>query len=170
MNQHERNAEARAALIVPNAPLYRWSNGYSAAIEFTAKTLDEFTARLSDALGEYRFQYGTHCRLELHVRAGDLWLNPCFPNPTGGIEIFGQPAMTATFVHVINIDNRAADPTPVPIVRGTDYVLVIGPDNWHATELYSACECSRLNQRRMNSFFAGVGETVEALMENPTTQ
>ena len=162
--RRDRDIAALESLVTHGDPLYRWSDGGSFAVEFTAGDECEFERKLGDALTEARVQFSSSARLEMHVRCGSYWFDPCFPRPGGGIEAFGQTILSATSVHVITLPRHAPDPDPVPKIRGTDFVLIIGPTQWHTRDLFAACECARFNERKINCFFAGLGETLETFM------
>ena len=146
----------------------RWSNGTSAAVEFEAHDADSMADAMCDALIEYRQQYG-EWRVELHVNvAPDRWNDP------SGLAVpdDGRPHNPfrghTGFCHVINVNGRQpADPDDsCPVVRGTDYVLIVGPGAWHGPELFSAC----LNSVRYYNSLCGLGADVADVilkMQNP---
>lgn len=148
----------------------RWSDGHSFAVEFCADSPAQFSRAATDALLDCRLHHSKTARLELHVRAGDYWINPHLINPQGPIEAFGRQILGRLQGHVINLPNWPADATDIPLVRGTDYVLVVGPDNWHSEIVFDACLAASHYMRNFNSFVAGVVETIEAKHETNQDQ
>ena len=144
----------------------RWSNGSSRAVEFEVDRVEDCAAALENAMLDYR-RGGSMplSRIELHVEgAPNLWALPIFPlTEAQSVPAYPRvslPAITAGTAHVINCVGRAADPTTELRVRGTDYVLIVGPDNWHGDAVFRACCAGREYISRLRGFVADVAEAV----------
>lgn len=166
----ERSADF-ARLVEPGGTRYRWSNGSTAAVEFCARSRRDFERAVADAHHVYRRWVGDE-RLELHVMVdpdAGWWMDPVFPRPTGGIEIrpgtfdnlpAGGRIITTTRAHVITLTGVAPDECPVPVVRGTDYVLVVGPGRWHGDALYRGCMAALGEMGALTGFLADVFRSI----------
>lgn len=98
------------------------------SVEFECGRAGDMAGAMCDALIDYRLKRGAS-RAELHVLAGpDRWTDPAMHWADGG-----------GYVHVINCADRLPpDPDGSnPAVRGTDYVLIVGPGAWHAEAVWA---------------------------------
>lgn len=125
--------------------LVRWSDGRSVAVEFELPGLPEhMAAHMGNAMIEFRRL--SSARAELHVCCGAVWSDPIMARATDGHER----------THVICSPRLAADVTPYPIIRGTDFVLVVGPGNWHGDAVWRGAMEARRASRRFNQFTSDV--------------
>lgn len=126
----------------------RWSNGHSFAREFRA-TRDEMEAAMTGALIDYRLARPHDRRIELHVWDGCGWRDPAgIPIArdewSGPVTLDNSVVTTGretTYCHVISIPDRRADRFGARL-RGTDWVLIVGPDRWWGEILWDACSAS----------------------------
>ena len=135
----------------------RWSDGHYAE-EFEVDNPDAMEAALANALIAFRL-VRPRDRAELHVLVDakdNRWTDPALRGrPTEDLHL---PALgvrlTGGYTHVIHLPGREPDPDSAPRgqVRGTDWILIIGPGGWHGGDLYVGCQRAVAYYAELSSF------------------